>query len=98
MPRLDGPRPDGSGSDHPAEPAAAGSTPSAIVRHKEDRALVKAALERLGAQEREIIELSIFQGWSFRGIAAHLRVDESTVRYRFQRILESLGQQLKALE
>jgi RNA polymerase sigma factor (sigma-70 family) len=80
------------------EVAAEGSTPSANLRREEERDLVHQALAQLDPADRQIVHLKFFAGRSFRQIGEQLRLDESTVRYRFQRILGRLGRELKGLQ
>lgn len=88
--------PDSSGSG--LDPAASDPTPSENVREQESRSLVERALEKLpDAADREIVRLRFFEGLSFAQIGERLGRDESTIRYRLQRVLDFLGDELKAI-
>lgn len=68
------------------------------MRAQESRSLVERALEKLpDAADREIVRLRFFEGMSFAQIGERLGRDESTIRYRVQRVLDFLGDELKAL-
>lgn len=80
------------------EPAAPDPTPSENVREQERRLLIERALERLpDPADREVVRLRFFEGLSFAEIGERLGRDESTVRYRLQRTLDVLGDELKAI-
>jgi RNA polymerase sigma factor (sigma-70 family) len=86
---------DTSGAMH--DPAARDPSPSTNVREKEGRELLEQALARLpDSVDREILRLRFFEALSFAQIGARLGRDESTIRYRLQRALEFLGDELKA--
>jgi RNA polymerase sigma-70 factor (ECF subfamily) len=65
-------------------------TASTIELDQEDAEVVAAALSRLDADDREIIELKIFSGLTFREIAAITGMQQGTVATRYRRALESL--------
>jgi RNA polymerase sigma-70 factor (ECF subfamily) len=48
------------------------------------------ALDRLGADDREIVELKIYGGLAFREIADVTGLPQGTVATRYRRALESL--------
>ncbi|HEX2477496.1 MAG TPA: sigma-70 family RNA polymerase sigma factor [Lacipirellulaceae bacterium] len=66
--------------------AAAGE----IESDEEDTEVVALALSRLNADDREIIELKIFAGLTFREIADVVGMPQGTVATRYRRALESL--------
>lgn len=77
--------------------AAGGSalppTPKAseyIVDVNDDAELVAAALGRLANGDREIVELKVFGGLTFREIADVVELPMATVATRYRRALESL--------
>lgn len=59
------------------------------VRH-EDSELVAKALGRLTSEDREVIELKIFAGLTFREIADITSMPQGTVATLYRRALESL--------
>jgi RNA polymerase sigma-70 factor (ECF subfamily) len=74
----------------PVEAAATGPLEKAERHDEADR--VRRAVERLAANDREIIELRSFQGRPFDEIASELGLaGESSARRRFQRALERLA-------
>lgn len=64
--------------------------PPAVNGRHEDAEVVAAALKRLAAEDREIIELKIFAGLTFREIGDVTGLPLSTVATRYRRALESL--------
>lgn len=56
----------------------------------DDSEVVKAALGRLTAEDRELIELKIFAGLTFREIAEITGMPQATAATRYRRGLESL--------
>jgi RNA polymerase sigma factor (sigma-70 family) len=80
------------------DPPGRDETPSLDARLREQRHLVQQALDRLSdPADRDLVRLRVFEGMQFTEIARRLGCDESTVRYRFQRALKQLGQELKGL-
>lgn len=57
---------------------------------KENAELVAAALGRLSADDRELIELKVYGGLTFQEVADVLRLPPGTVATRYRRALESL--------
>jgi RNA polymerase sigma-70 factor, ECF subfamily len=55
-----------------------------------DAEVVAAALQRLGAEDREVIDLKIVGGLTFREIADVVGAPQGTVATRYRRALESL--------
>ncbi|MGD1952775.1 MAG: sigma-70 family RNA polymerase sigma factor [Leptolyngbyaceae cyanobacterium] len=74
------------------------STPMKHITQQERRALVREALTTLKAQQREVLELSYYEGQSQRDIAEHLGVPLGTVKSWARRGLLQLRQQLNLLE
>jgi len=58
--------------------------------HREDAEVVLAALARLDALDRELVELKIYAGLTFREIADVSGMPQGTVATRYRRALESL--------
>jgi RNA polymerase sigma-70 factor (ECF subfamily) len=73
----------------PAEELFAASNDSA-----DDAEAIAAALARLDADDRELIELKIYAGLTFREIAAIVDRPLATVATRYRRLLESLREWL----
>lgn len=66
--------------------------PTAVDSHGayDDAEIVAAALGRLSADERELIELKIYSGLTFQEVAGVLGLPSGTVATRYRRALESL--------
>lgn len=62
----------------------------ADMRDAEEDADVRAAFARLEAEERMIISLRVFGGYSSREIAAQLGMNDNTVRSKYKRALEKM--------
>lgn len=56
----------------------------------DDAEVIAAALGRLGAEDRELIELKVFGGLTFQEVANVLGLPPGTVATRYRRALESL--------
>jgi DNA-binding NarL/FixJ family response regulator len=59
------------------------------------RSVTRALLDELTARERDVLEV-IAQGLDNKGIAAHLRISEKTVRNQVSIILSKLGVKTRA--
>ncbi len=70
--------------------AAGGSSPSARLRRRDLQARMRAALERLGERDREVLLLRHMEQLSVREIAAVLGISEGAVKVRHVRALERL--------
>lgn len=57
---------------------------------QEDAEIAAAALERLAADDREIVELKIYSGLTFREIAEITQLPQGTAATKYRRALESL--------
>ena len=66
--------------------AAAGD----VHGQQEDAEIVAAALGRLAVDDRELVELKVFGGLTFREIADVTGLPQGTVASRYRRALESL--------
>ncbi len=60
------------------------------IGQQEDTEVAAAALGRLSGEDREIVELKIFAGLTFREIADVTGLPQGTVATRYRRALESL--------
>jgi RNA polymerase sigma-70 factor (ECF subfamily) len=60
----------------------------------DDAEVVAAALARLNAEDRELVELKIYGGLTFREIADVTSVPQGTVATKYRRALESLREWL----
>ncbi len=56
----------------------------------DDAEVVAAALGRLAAEDRELVELKVFGGLTFQEVAVVLGLPPGTVATRYRRALESL--------
>jgi len=72
--------------------------PDESAEDAETRAIVLAALERLGEQHREVVSLHYVDGLSYRDIAGFLDVTEATVQGRLQRGREALRREMKMVK
>ena len=79
-----------------AERLLAGDAPSAGLRRKEQKAVVRAALERLKDRDREVLVLRFLEELPAREVAEILGVTEGAVRVRMMRALQRLRDNLKA--
>jgi RNA polymerase sigma-70 factor, ECF subfamily len=66
------------------------SVDSSTEVQRDDADVVAAALQRLALEDREIVELKIFGGLTFREIADVTELPPATVATRYRRALESL--------
>ncbi|NEP52958.1 MAG: sigma-70 family RNA polymerase sigma factor [Moorea sp. SIO3C2] len=73
-------------------------TPMKHLTQQEQRDLVRTALTRLKAQQRQVLELSYYEGQSHREIAVTLGVPLGTVKSWARRGLLQLRKQLDALQ
>jgi RNA polymerase sigma-70 factor, ECF subfamily len=67
-----------------AEPSAADSTPSKHAIRRERAASLRAALDELPADQREVVEARIVDGSTFAEIGERLGVPRSSIFDRFQ--------------
>ncbi|MBT9314293.1 sigma-70 family RNA polymerase sigma factor [Leptothoe spongobia TAU-MAC 1115] len=73
------------------------ATPMKHITQQEQRAIVRQALTTLKAQQREVLELSYYEGQSQRDIAERLGVPLGTVKSWARRGLLQLRKQLDVL-
>lgn len=73
------------------------ATPMKHITQQEKRAVVREALNTLKAQQREVLELSYYEGQSQRDIAERLGVPLGTVKSWARRGLLQLRKQLDVL-
>jgi RNA polymerase sigma factor (sigma-70 family) len=76
---------------------APGDSPSAAVRRDEVRDRVRAALEAMAEQEREVLILRYLEQLSAREIGAVLGIGEEAAKKRALRALRRLRELLKGL-
>lgn len=74
------------------------TTPMKHLTQAENRALVKRALSALKPQQRQVLEMSYYEGLSHSDIAAQLEVPLGTVKSWARRGLLQLRQQLSTLQ
>jgi RNA polymerase sigma-70 factor (ECF subfamily) len=60
----------------------------------EERLAVEGAIRTLPAEQREVLHLKIFDGWTFQQIADQLGESINTVASRYRYAIEKLRQQL----
>jgi RNA polymerase sigma-70 factor (ECF subfamily) len=82
--------PDASAEELAQRLFAGGDSPSAGVQRQELRDRVRAALEGLSAQEREVLALRYLEQLSAREVGAVVGVNESTAKKRALRALQRL--------
>jgi RNA polymerase sigma-70 factor (ECF subfamily) len=78
------------GVRHALTPGELFTAAGAIQSEHEDSEVVAAALARLEAADREIIELKVFAGLTFREISDVTSLPQGSVATRYRRALESL--------
>jgi RNA polymerase sigma-70 factor (ECF subfamily) len=66
------------------------SVDSSMALQREDADVVAVALQRLAFEDREIVELKVFGGLTFREIADVTGLPSATVATRYRRALESV--------
>ena len=64
---------------------------------KEQRELVRAAIEQLPERDKELMLLKYTEGWSYRQLAAHLGLSESAIEARLHRAREKMRRALAQL-
>jgi len=64
----------------------------------ERRKLIRTALERVSARDKEILLLKYIEDWSYRQLADHLGVSTSAVEARLHRARQRLRRELVALD
>lgn len=84
-----------SDSDEAAFGPAGSTTPSRLAIYQEQAAAMRAALERLPEEVREVVRLRLFEQLEIAEIAQQLTIGESAVRHRFRRGAELYHQLLK---
>lgn len=76
------------------EPASPNDGPAEIVEREAEAVAVREALERIPAEQREVLILKEYEGLKFREIAELLNCPESTVKSRLYYGLTGLRQVL----
>lgn len=82
---------------HVQQPTVEAITPMKHLTETENRALVQQALSTLQAQQRQVLEMSYYEGRSHSDIAAQLGVPLGTVKSWARRGLLQLRRQLSTL-
>ena len=70
------------------------SSPSSVVRHNEDRDLIRAALAQLPLEQHDVVRLRMERELSFRQIGDELGISEDAARMRYRRAFANLKKQL----
>ena len=83
---------------HQNQSSVDSATPMKHITQQEQRALVREALTTLKPQQREVLELSYYEGQSQRDIAERLDVPLGTVKSWARRGLLQLRKQLDVLK
>jgi RNA polymerase sigma-70 factor (ECF subfamily) len=83
---------------HRHQPIVDETTPMTHLTQDENRMLVKRALLALKPEQRQVLEMSYYQGLSHSDIAAQLEVPLGTVKSWARRGLLQLRQQLSLLQ
>ena len=90
-----------AGSSHPAVEGAepwSSTTPSRVAEERERAARMRAALELVPEDLREIVRLRLFEELLIEEIAARLALGVSAVRHRFRKGADCYFAHLRALE
>lgn len=83
--------------DSPIERAVATDNPEESTLATERQRIVRAALERLSPEQREVIEVAYFSGLSHSEIAEKLQLPLGTVKTRIRLGMEKLREYLAPL-
>jgi len=78
------------GDDRPLTAAEVFAASGDVFGQQDDSEVVAAALGRLTAEDRELVELKVFAGLTFREIADVTGLPQGTVATRFRRAIESM--------
>lgn len=95
---LDEPYPDESGSGMQREVAATDGDPLRELEEKEFRTLVRAALDSLSAEHRDVLVLREIEGYSYEETARMLGCSLGTVKSRLSRAREMMRRRMIELE
>lgn len=79
------------------DPAADSTDPGHAAERDDLRDWVRLALELLDPDDREVIRLRDYEGWTFPAIAGQLGEAEDTVRMRYRRAMPKLASTLARL-
>lgn len=85
-------------SEMPREDADIAADPLDGLCGLEDHSLVRAALEALSANERQVLVLSFFKGFSHQEIADYTATPLGTVKTVLRRAMQLMKEQLMAVE
>jgi len=61
-----------------------------LFGQQDDAEVIAAALGQLAVEDRELVELKVFAGLTFREIAAVTGLPQGTVATRFRRAIDSM--------
>ncbi len=78
------------GNDRPLAAVEIFAASGDAIGQRDDAEVVAAALGRLTVEDRELVELKIFAGLTFREIADVVEMPQGTVATRYRRALESM--------
>lgn len=84
-------------AEHAAPESSSEPDPLDWLLAREQRQLVRQALERLSPRDAEILLLKYTEDWSYRQLAEHLGVSTSAVEARLHRAREKMRQALARL-
>lgn len=76
---------------------AVSETPSRVVDLQEQRARLRAAVQRLPQEQRQVVELARFEGLAHREIGARLGISEGHSRVLLARAMAELARQVAGL-
>ena len=82
----------------PPDLCAGGIDPLSWLLADERRSLIRQALGKLSARDREILLLKYTEGWNYHQIAAHIGISHSAVEARLHRARQRLREELSLLE
>ena len=88
----------GTGAGQPVMPPAlvASTTPSRVAIYREQAQAMRAAIEALPDELREVVRLRLFEQRTIEQIAAQLSLGEAAVRHRFRKGAEAYQRRLTA--
>lgn len=85
-------------AQHVRDSEAADRDPLAWLLADERQALVRKALARLAARDREILLLKYTEDWSYRELADHLGITQTALQARLHRARQRLREELARLD
>jgi RNA polymerase sigma-70 factor (ECF subfamily) len=90
--RLD--HPPASAPDLDARAASSTGTPSRIAAKRENLERLREALERLGPEERRVVELRMFLGLKWSEVGSTVELSAEAARKVYERAVERVGRTL----